>query len=124
MPLVDQNWLTFRVTDKDALVAGKFVDGAVINGQQEKVLSASQVFLKIPDMTQSCGRPAIAMCPAGSRNVWTRDQNRCSVPAGCATSGACAAFVPACADGYSLISWTGGPFACPQYACDPSFLLQ
>jgi len=25
MPYVDQNWLTFRVTDKDALVAGRFV---------------------------------------------------------------------------------------------------
>jgi len=28
----------------------------------------------------------------------------------------------ACEDGYSLQSWTGGVFACTQYACDPAFL--
>ncbi len=124
MPGVDRNWLTSRVVDKDALVAARFVDGARVGGVMEKVLDASQVFIKIPDMTQSCGRPSIALCPAGKVNIWTRDENRCVMPAGCGGRGACAAFVPACTEGYALVSWTGGPFACTQYACDPEFLLQ
>ncbi len=121
---VDQNWLTFRVTNKDALVAGRFVDGALVGTTKEKVLSASQVFLKIPDMTQSCGRPFLAQCPAGKVNVWARNENRCMVPAGCGGGGACTAVVPSCADGYTLVSWAGGPFACTQHACDPSWLLE
>ena len=124
MTAVDQNWLTFRVTDKDALVAGRFVEGATVNGTKEQVLDASQVFLKIPDMTQSCGRPAIARCPDGKVNLWTRDENRCTRPAGWGGGGACAAVVPACAEGYTLMSWTGGPFGCTQYACDPAFLFE
>lgn len=122
MPYVDQNWMTSRIVNKGALVAGRFVNGAQVGAGTEQVLKASQVFVKIPDQTQSCGRPSLALCPSPRRNVWARDDNRCVMPAGCAAPGACAAFVPACADGYSLQSWTGGPFACQQYACDPSWL--
>ena len=116
--LVDRDWLTFRAIDKDALVAGRFVDGAV----HEKILDASQVFIHLPDMTQSCARPALARCPAGKVNVWTRNQDRCQVPAGCGGGGACAAFVPSCAEGYALSSWAGKPLGCTQFACDPAFL--
>lgn len=124
MPGVDQSWLTFRVTDRDALVAGRFRDGAKVGAGVEKVLDASQVFVKLPDMTQSCPRPAIALCPSGKVNVWTRDENRCQMPAGCGGGGACAAVVPACTEGYTLVSWTGGPFACTQHACDPDWLFE
>lgn len=118
MPNVDQNWLTFRITDKDALVAGKLRDSG-----REKVLDASQVFVKLPDMTQSCARPSLPLCPGSKVNTWARDENRCVMPAGCVTPGACAAVVPACTEGYSLVSWTGGTRACTQYACDPDWLL-
>ena len=118
LAFVDRDWLTFRAIEKGALVAGRFVNGAV----KEKILDASQVFIHLPDMTQSCPRPAVVRCPAGKVNVWTRNQDRCEVPAGCGGGGACAAFVPSCADGYSLSSWAGGPFACAQFACDPAFL--
>ena len=114
---VDQNWLTARTVDKDALVAGRFVTVG-----QQRVLDASQVFVHLPDQTQSCPRPALARCPAGQVNVWARDENRCLLPAGCGGGGACRMAVPACSDGYSLASWTGGPFGCTQYACDPAFL--
>ncbi|MFZ5441607.1 MAG: DUF6748 domain-containing protein [Myxococcota bacterium] len=119
MPGVDQNWLTSRITDRNALVAGQFRESA-----KELVLDVSQVFVALPDMTQSCPRPALAFCPSGKVNVWTRDHNRCQIPAGCGGGGACTAVVPACADGYTLVSWTGGPFACTQHACDPTFLFE
>lgn len=119
---VDQNWLMDRVVQKDALVAGRFVDGAQVGTGREKVLEAAQVFVKLPDMTQSCPRPAIAQCPAGKVNLWTRNENRCLMPAGCGGGGACAAVVPSCTDGYLLTSWTGGPFGCTRYACDPAWL--
>ena len=124
MPLVDQNWLTFRVTERDALVAGRFVDGAQVGVGREKVLEASQVFLHLPDMTQSCPRFALAKCPAGKVNIFARNQDRCVVPAGCGGGGACRMMVPVCAEGYSLISWTGGVFGCTQYACDPTFIVE
>lgn len=124
LPLVDQNWLTFRVIENDALVAGRFVDGAQVGVGREKVLDASQVFVHLPDVTQSCPRYALARCPEGQTNLFTRNQNRCVVPAGCGGGGACAAFVPSCAEGYSLVSWAGGRFGCTQYACDPSFLTE
>lgn len=122
LQLVDQNWLTFRTIEKDALVAGRFVDGALVGAGREKILDASQVFIRLPDMTQSCPRVAPAQCPAGKVNLWTRNENLCHMPAGCGGGGACAAYVPGCADGYSLVSWVGGRFGCTQYACDPAFL--
>jgi len=121
-PLVDQNWLTGRVLENRALVAGRFVDGAKVGVGTEKVLDASQVFIHLPDQTQSCPRYALAQCPTGKVNIFTRNENRCVVPAGCGGGGACRLMVPACAEGYSLVSWTGGVFGCTQYACDPAFL--
>jgi hypothetical protein len=123
MPLVDQNWLTFRITDKDALVAGKFVDGAQVGAGREKVLQASQVFVKLPDMTQSCPKMPAPFCSGTKVNAWVRDHNRCTVPGACVQPGVCAQYVPSCAPGYSLTSWTGGARACTQYACDPDWLL-
>lgn len=122
LPLVDRDWLTFRVIEEDALVAGRFVPGAVVGVGQEKVLEASQVFVHLPDRKRSCPRVAPPSCSGDETAVWTRNQDRCIVPAGCGGGGACALVVPECAEGYDLMSWTGGPFACTQYACDPSWL--
>jgi hypothetical protein len=122
LPMVDRNWLANRVIENDALVAGRFVAGNTVGTGQEKVLETSQIFVHLPDRTQSCPRSIPPSCTGGKTGIWSRNHNLCSVPAGCTLPGACAAFVPSCADGYELVSWTGGPFACTQYACDPAFL--
>lgn len=121
-PLVDRNWLADRALHGEALVAGTVVDGEVFQGGPERVLAASQVFLKLPEEQGACpqSRPG---CPEGEEAIYTRDENRCVVLSGCVEPGACAAYVPACGEGYSLQSWTGGMFACTQYACDPTFVV-
>ena len=121
-PRVDRDWMTSRVTDGGALVAGRLRDGAQVGAGVERVLDATQVFVKLPDSKGACPRPSLPLCPSPKVNVWQRDTNLCTMPAGCTVPGMCAAFIPTCDDGYSLQSWTGGPFACPQYACDPAFL--
>ncbi len=123
-PLVDQDWLTFRITDKDAIVAGRFVNGAQVGVGTEKVLDASQVFVHLPDMTQSCPRLAVQpACPSGQVQIWTRNENRCPMPAGCSTNfGTCRFAVPTCSAGYELQTWKGGAYGCDRYVCDPAFL--
>lgn len=119
LPLVDQDWVASRILSHGGLVAGRLVTRG-----NEQVLDASQVFVKLPASHTSCGRPAVPFCGPGTVNVWTRDENLCSVPVGCAKSGVtfCSQHVPACADGYTLVSWTGVS-TCTAYACDPSFLM-
>jgi hypothetical protein len=68
------------------------------------------------------GGGGCAQCPVGKVNLWTRNENLCHMPAGCGGGGACAAYVPGCAEGYSLVSWVGGRFGCTLYACDPAFV--
>lgn len=119
---VDGNWLANRVVNGGALVVGIVADGAPVGVGVEKVLLASQVFVKLPDQTKSCPRISAPFCASNKLPVWTRDADRCQVSAGCATAGACTANVPTCDEFYDLVSWTGGPFACTQYACEPSFL--
>lgn len=119
---VDGNWLANRVINGGALVVGIIMDGARVGTGTEKVLLGSQVFVKLPDQTKSCPRISAPFCAPGKLPVWTRDADRCTVSAGCGGGGACAAVVPTCDEFYELVSWTGGPFACPQYACEPSFL--
>lgn len=123
LPRVDDAWLEGRVRNKGELVAGKFRPGSSVGINRELVLDASQVFVKLPDRTQSCPRPAMLRCPAGKVVAMQRNADRCVMPAGCVEPGACAAYVPSCAAGYSLVSWTGGVHACQQYACDPEFLF-
>ncbi len=121
-PLLDRNWLADRALHGEAIVAGTVVDGEVFQGGPERVLAASQIFLKLPEEQGACpqSRPG---CPEGEEAIYTRDENRCVVLSGCVEPGACAAYVPACGEGYSLQSWTGGMFACTQYACDPTFVV-
>lgn len=124
VPLLDQDWLSNRAINDDALVAGRFVDGAVVGVGQEKILEASQVFVHLPDMTQSCPRYALAQCPEGQTNVFTRNVNRCLVPAGCGVAGVCRFATPTCTEGYSLVSWPGGAYSCTRHACDPTFIVE
>lgn len=123
LQLVDTNWQRNRVELHGALVAGKFVNGQLVSGSYENVLDASQVYVKLPEDKGPCPVFKLAQCPDGKVHTFTRSADRCILPAGCVTGGACAAFVPSCAQGYVHQSWTGGQFACTQYACDPAFSL-
>jgi len=121
--LVDDAWLADQVMNKGALVAGKFRPGNTPGINRELVLDVSQVFVKLPNVTQSCPRTAMMQCPAGKTAAMQRNADRCIMPAGCVDPGFCAAYVPSCEPGYSLVSWSGGRYACQQYACDPDFLF-
>lgn len=120
--LVDGNWLANRVINNGALVVGIVMDGAPVGVGVEKVLVGSQVFVKLPDQTRSCPRISAPFCASNKIPVWTRDADRCQVSAGCGGGGACKMMVPTCDEFYDLVSWTGGQFACTQYACEPSWL--
>jgi hypothetical protein len=75
--------------------------------------------LRLPDRVTSCPKPSIAECPEGLVHGWTRDENRCLMPTGCVEPLFCIALVPACDEGYTLVSWEN---QCTQYACDPEFV--
>ena len=121
--LIDNAWLTHRVETGDAIVAGEMYLGATFPGGPEKILFADQVFLKLPEVAGPCPAFRLEKCPEGHAWSYARSEDRCIVPESCVEAGACAAYVPSCDEGYSLSSWTGGPFACPQYVCDPSWLF-
>ncbi len=121
-PLLDRGWLGERALHGEAIVAGTIVAGEVFAGGAERVLAASQIFLKLPEEQGACPQSKPG-CPDGQSAIYTRDDNRCVVLSGCVEPGACAAYVPSCGEGYSLQSWTGGMFACTQYACDPTFVV-
>jgi hypothetical protein len=121
-PLVDQAWMTARVLRHDALIAAKIIDGQQMAGGKEKLADASQVFIRIPNSNGPCPMMRLAMCPQGQVHTYSRSDEMCMLPAGCVTPGVCAQFIPSCPDGYSLATWSGGQFACPAHACDPSFL--
>lgn len=120
-PLVDQAWLAQRVLGHDAIVSAKIVNGAKLPGGYEKVVDASQVFVKLPEHAGPCPMFKLMACPAGLERTYTRSPDRCLLPSECVKPGLCAAYLPACEEGYTLASWTGSKFACNAYACDPSF---
>jgi len=122
-PLVDPAYLVARVERDGALVAGRLVNGALLQGGRERVLRASQVYLRLPVDSAPCPLPPIAQCPEPFVNVFGRTGDRCVMPAGCVEAGVCTLGVPSCQDGYTLSSFTAGPFACPAYVCDPTFTL-
>lgn len=122
---VDQAWLTHRVMDGGAIVMGSITTGEHLAGGDEKVFDATQVFLHLPERSGPCPALMPMNCAAsGQENVYTRNADRCEVPAGCATPGPCAMMMPACPDGYSLTGARGGSAACMVYACDPAWVVQ
>lgn len=123
LPRVDQEWLKNRLQLHGAIASAKVVNGAYISGSYEKVLSASQVFVKLPESIGPCPLRPIAQCPEGKIHSFSRTADRCEVPGGCVTPGYCALYVPSCPEGYTLQSWSGGQFACQVYACDPAWSL-
>ena len=123
LPRVDQSWLTSRLELDDAIAAAQFTQGALVSGTREKVLSASQVFVKLPEAPGPCPAFRLMACPNGQVRTFVRNANRCELPGACVTPGVCALFLPACAEDYTLQSWSGGQHACPTFACDPTFSL-
>lgn len=123
-PFVDEAWLAGRVLRHGAVVAAKLHDGAKLPGGYEKVLEASQVFLRIPNKTGPCPMFPIKMCPEPQVNTFNRSADGCMIPTGCATPGICPMYMPACEPGYTLAAWTSQPSACQSYACDPAFLSE
>jgi len=106
---VDQPWLSARVLDGAALVAGSITSG---------VLHASTVFVRLPDAV-TCAK-SIEACGEGTVPTYTRNANRCLVPSGCERREMCAMIVPTCDPGYTRSSWPGA-HGCPAFACDPDF---
>lgn len=122
-PLVDVAWLGSRVLTHGAIVAAHLESGQRFPGGLEKVLEASQVFVRVPATIGSCPTFPIARCPQGKVMQFSRNPERCIRPIGCVEPRACPLRVPRCDDGYALASWSGDAGACMTYACDPLFSL-
>ena len=121
---VDQVWLAARVREHGALVAASIVDGQKMAAGSERVLAASQVFVKLPESAGPCTKAPIHLnCAKDEVIVYQRDADRCVMPSACVKPGVCAAMVPSCDAGYSLVQWRSGPNACNASACDPTFSL-
>jgi hypothetical protein len=119
---VDQTWLKNRIAEHGALVTAKVVNGAFISGTYEKVLSANQVFVHLPEAPGPCPLVKMPACANGLVRTYERNEDRCVLPSfTCVTPGVCAQYFPSCAEGYELQQWSGGSHACPVFACDPTF---
>jgi hypothetical protein len=118
-PFVDESWLTERTAHGSALVSGSLTEATPTPGT-ERLLIASQVFLRLPERsgpcpdqrTPSCGEQAVA---------FLRTADRCLVFDRCVERAFCPDFVPVCAEGYTRVSWPAAPSGCTAFACDPSF---
>lgn len=123
-PLIDQPWMQARVMRHDALIAASVIDGQVFAAGKEKIADASQVFIRLPNTNGPCPQMRLAMCDSGKVHTYSRSDELCMMPEGCVSPGVCAQYMPDCPGGYQLASWSGGQYACPQFACDPAFLAQ
>jgi hypothetical protein len=123
LPRVDTAWLSGRVELRDAIVTGHFTQGKLISGTHEKVLTASQVFVKLAEAPGPCPLAKMPPCPTGQVRSYTRDTDRCVLPHMCVPAHVCTQFVMACPADYTLISWVDGVHACPARACDPTFSI-
>ncbi len=118
---VNRDWLSGRVVDHGALVAGTIANGDLVSGSYEQVLTASQVFVHLPESVGVCQAALISMCPPGQEHVFTRSADRCLVAGACTTIGVCSMALPSCADGYQAVEYRAGPNACQRVECDPAW---
>lgn len=112
--LVEEQWVHDRVLFGRGIVAGR-----VVRSNGHVTVTARQVFVELPDRTVSCPKMPAPVCATGEVPAYERTSNRCVVPSGCTLPRFCAAFVPACDEGYSQVSWQNG---CTRWACEPTFL--
>jgi hypothetical protein len=122
-PFVSTDLLHAQVASANAIVAGSIVAGEKLGTRAKQVLTAQQIFFKLPPSVGECPVFKLAACADGQIRTYTRDANLCVLPSECVTPGMCAMFLPACEEGYTLSSWKAAPHACSAYACDPSFLV-
>ena len=108
-PMVDTTWLTSRILEGGALVAG------AIRGS---TLDASQVFVHLPAGAGPC-KGVLVHCEGDETPTFARDANLCLVPTGCVARRACPLYRPVCNPGYVLSAWAGAPTGCDVFACDP-----
>ncbi|MBE2254510.1 MAG: hypothetical protein IAE78_33585 [Myxococcus sp.] len=113
--LVDEQWLSSRAFSGKTVIAGR-----VVRKNNHVTVTASQVFVMLPDRVFACPVERPAKCPSGQIHAYERTGDRCTVPTGtCTPPGVCAYYVPSCDPGYRLVSWVN---ICPRYACEPEFL--
>ncbi len=120
---VDRAWLLSRINLHDAIVAAHFVTRPGGPGGVARVLTASQVFVKLPEAPGPCPLVKMPPCAAGTVRSFNRNVDRCELPSACVIPGVCAQYQPNCEAGYTLQSWSGGSHACQVFACDPAFSL-
>ncbi len=120
-PFVDTAWLASRVTFHDAVIAASWARGDHFPGGYARLLRADQVYVHLPDRVGPCPAAPITECKDGTIATYQRSADRCVLPLGCVAPAICPMYRPACADGYTLTSWTGEK-GCAQFACDPSFV--
>jgi len=124
LPWVDKQWLASRVATHDVVAVGTLVEGENLPGGVERVLEASQVFVRLPEGVGPCPTTPMFLCTEGTSVLEQRTEDRCLVQVGCVPQSICPLFIAACPSGYTLTSWTAAPSGCPAYACDPSFTLR
>jgi len=118
-PHVDQNWLAERLHGRNAIAAGVIRDGTLFPGGYEKVLDASQVYVRLPERIGPCPMMPIPNCDPLTA-TFTRSADRCLVFDACADHSNCPSLQPAiCAEGYELQGWPTNTVACIAFACDP-----
>lgn len=123
-PGVSGAWLVDRVENHGAVVAGHLtptVPWAIT--VPRRMLVASQVFVDLAEESGPC-MMLLHVCPAPLRATYTRDANLCLDFDACVSPGVCPEYIPACAEGYTLVSWAAGDHACPAFACNPAFLTE
>jgi hypothetical protein len=123
-PFVDAAWLVERVEHHGAVVAARWSDGQTYPAGVEKLLDASQVYVRLPADPGPCPAFKLAACPAGQSWTYTRTVDLCLTPDKCADDAGCPSLQPAqCAEGYDLASWRTDTASCRAFACDPSFVV-
>jgi hypothetical protein len=108
---VDQEWLSSRLVSHGALAAAHV---------SSKVLSASQVWVRLPESAGPCAKPVEKACSGGQIQAYTRTADRCLQALGCVDRGICTMMMPSCPDGYAAVTWTAAN-GCAATACDPAW---
>jgi len=120
----DAAWLTGRLQTHGAITAGRIVKGAKGPGGYEQVLTATQVYVRLPDVLGPCPKVAQPVCASGKVPTFTRSLDRCLVFDACVKPGICPQFLPACPADYTQSTWAHSSSSCKLMACDPAFLSE
>lgn len=119
----DTAWLTDRMQTHGAITAGTIAKGSKKPGGYEQVLTATQVYVRLPE-GNACPDVAQPSCAGGKVPTFTRSVDRCLVFDACVKPGICPQFLPACPEDYTQTTWAHSSSSCRAFACDPSFLSE